>query len=81
MNVLPKTDSISELAKFWETHDLTDFEEELEEVQEPVFARGERLTIDLSPAEAQALHKLAADSGVSDSTLVSRWVREHVQTK
>jgi hypothetical protein len=33
---LPKTDSIQELAAFWDTHDLTDFEDELEEVAEPV---------------------------------------------
>lgn len=36
---LPKTDSIEKLAEFWETHDLTDFEEELEEVAETVFVR------------------------------------------
>jgi hypothetical protein len=36
---LPKTDSILKLAEFWDTHDLTDFEDELEEVTEPVFAR------------------------------------------
>ncbi len=37
---IPQTDSIEELAHFWETHDLTDFESELEEVTEPVFERG-----------------------------------------
>ncbi len=36
---IPNTDSIEELAQFWQTHDLTDFEDELEEVTEPVFAR------------------------------------------
>jgi len=30
---IPETDSIQELARFWDTHDLTDFEEELEEVK------------------------------------------------
>ena len=30
---IPKTDSIQELAHFWDTHDLTDFEDELEEVR------------------------------------------------
>jgi hypothetical protein len=34
---LPKTDSIDELAQFWDTHDLTDFEDQLEVVTEPVF--------------------------------------------
>nr|VFK25709.1 MAG: hypothetical protein BECKLPF1236A_GA0070988_104862 [Candidatus Kentron sp. LPFa]VFK36119.1 MAG: hypothetical protein BECKLPF1236C_GA0070990_104912 [Candidatus Kentron sp. LPFa] len=36
---IPITDSISELAAFCDTHDLTDFEEELEEVTEQVFTR------------------------------------------
>jgi hypothetical protein len=36
---LPETDSIEELAEFWDTHDLTDFEDQLEQVTEPVFQR------------------------------------------
>ena len=31
---IPKSDSIQELARFWDTHDLTDFEEELAAVNE-----------------------------------------------
>ncbi|HLG15697.1 MAG TPA: hypothetical protein VJH03_14520 [Blastocatellia bacterium] len=34
---IPNTDSIEELARFWDTHDLAHFEDELEEVTEPVF--------------------------------------------
>ena len=36
---IPETDLIEGLAYFWDTHDLTDFEEELEEVTESVFER------------------------------------------
>jgi pyridoxamine 5'-phosphate oxidase len=36
---LPKIESVQELADFWDSHDCTDFEEELEEVTEPVFER------------------------------------------
>jgi hypothetical protein len=36
---IPKTDSIEELARFWDTHDLTDFEDQLEDISEPVFER------------------------------------------
>ena len=36
---IPETDSIRELAAFWDTHDLTDFQDELEEVSESVFSR------------------------------------------
>ncbi len=32
-----QTDSIQELAQFWDTCDLTDFEDQLEEVTAPVF--------------------------------------------
>ena len=37
--MIPATDSIKELARFWDTHDLTDLEDQLEEVSEPVFER------------------------------------------
>ena len=36
---IPQTDSIQELAHFWDIHDVTDFEDELEEMSEPVFKR------------------------------------------
>ena len=36
---MPQMDSIDELARFWDTHDLTDFEDELEEVSESIFER------------------------------------------
>jgi hypothetical protein len=36
---IPDTDSIRELAEFWDTHDVADFEDYLEEVHEPVFER------------------------------------------
>ena len=65
MSSLPKTDSISELARFWDTHDLGDFEEELEEVAEPVFVRSTGLTVRLAPADARALQALASKQRVS----------------
>jgi hypothetical protein len=36
---VPKTDSIRELAEFWDTHDFTDSEDQFEEVTEPLFRR------------------------------------------
>jgi hypothetical protein len=34
---LPPTDSIEELARFWDSHEVTEFEDQLEEVSEQVF--------------------------------------------
>ena len=33
---IPRIDSIRELATFWDTHDLTDFEEQLEEISKKI---------------------------------------------
>ena len=77
---LPKTDSIQELARFWDTHDLTDLEQELEEVREPVFDRERAITLRLQTDEAETLHKLATSKGVADAELIRQWVLEKIQT-
>jgi hypothetical protein len=78
---IPDTDSIDELSKFWDTHDLTDFEDQLEEVRMPVF-RGRKestFAITLKPKEAQALKRLAQSEGVKEAKLVRDWVREKLR--
>ena len=73
---LPKTDSIQKLAEFWDTHDLTDFENELEEVPEPVFVRGSAIKVHLESREAEAVHQMAQAKGVSEEKLIHAWVLE-----
>lgn len=79
MNI-PQTDSIEELAHFWDEHDLTDFEDELEEVTEPVFARGKKATvqIQLSWQELERLKRLARDRGVGYDVLAQQWIAERL---
>lgn len=80
MEKLPKTDSIAEFASFWDAHDLTDFEEELEEFAEPVFVRGKgtSLSIDLKPTEAKHLKEIARSKGVKETTVLRRWILERL---
>lgn len=75
---LPKTDSIRELADFWDTHDVTEFEGELVEVSAPVFARrpGGGVTVSLSNEERKALRGIAASAGVDEAELIRTWVQE-----
>jgi hypothetical protein len=75
---LPDTDSIEELAKFWDAHDLTEFEEHLEEAGEPVFVRekGTSLRIELQAKEAQHLKKIARSKGVKEATVLRQWFVE-----
>ena len=66
---IPNSDSIEELSKFWDTHDLTDFEDQLEEVHAPVFARRKESTVAvlLTPKEALALRRLAQSEGIEET--------------
>jgi len=75
---LPQTDSIKELARFWDTHDLTDFEDQLEEVTQPVFERQTVIPLNLESAEAEAVRKIARAKGVADAELIRGWVREKI---
>lgn len=81
MNKIPEIDSIEELAEFWDTHDITDFEEELEEAEEPVFERGTEAVMRIRlPAErAEALRRLAKSRGMDEAGLIEEWVNEKLQ--
>lgn len=78
---IPDTDSIDELSRFWDTHDLTEFEDQLEEVRTPVFVRGDEATvaIELKPKEVKALKRIAQAEGVQEAMLVRGWVREKLR--
>ncbi|MBI3946196.1 MAG: hypothetical protein HY321_09780 [Armatimonadetes bacterium] len=79
-STIPHTDSIRELARFWDEHDLTDFEDDLEEVVELVFEReeGAVLQIRLRPDEAEAVNDIARSRGVGPTTLVRQWLVEKI---
>jgi predicted DNA binding CopG/RHH family protein len=76
---LLETDSIQELAQFWDTHDLTDFEEELEEISEPVFERETVVRIHLSSKEAEAVKRIAKSKGMDFADLIREWIVERAQ--
>ncbi|HEV8718030.1 MAG TPA: CopG family antitoxin [Candidatus Binatia bacterium] len=79
---LPQIDSIEELARFWDTHDLTEFEEELEEVPEPVFERRPDTVIPLylQPQELEAVKRVAQARGVAEAVLLREWVLEKLHS-
>ena len=74
-----QTDSIQELADFWDKNDLTDFDDELEEVDEPVFARQTIVPVHLEPEESQIVEALAKSRGISHAKLIHQWVVERIQ--
>jgi len=67
--------SIEEIAAFWDTHDLTDFEDQTREVEIEVrLPRYRRIT--LAPEVADRLAERARRDGVSVETLVNLWLGE-----
>jgi predicted DNA binding CopG/RHH family protein len=76
---IPNTDSIRELANFWDKHDLSDFEAELEEVQETVFEHTISVNVNLESNEFETIEQIARKKGLSDSDLVHEWIREKLR--
>lgn len=77
---LPQTDSVRELARFWDTHEITDFDDELEEVGPSVFQRRAGITVQLEAADVNTLRRLAESQGMREAELVRQWVLEKIHT-
>ncbi len=76
---IPEIDSIQKLAQFWDKHDLTDFDHDLEEVVEPVFYSDTVMEVHLSSNEVEAVTKIANSQGVGVADLLHRWILEKTQ--
>lgn len=76
---IPQTDSIREMAEFWDTHDLTDYEDQLVEVSERAFQGEAEVRIHLPFKEAQAIQHLAKAKGIDSTDLIRQWILERVQ--
>ena len=78
MPKIPKTDSIQELATFCQRYDVTDFEDELEEVPGPAFQRAHVVGVPLTGDEHQAVRDAAASRGIDEAALIHEWVKERL---
>lgn len=76
---LPATDSIQELARFWDNHDITDFEDSLEEIAEPVFMKEKNIHLHLNQEEMHSLERLARQRELKKDELIREWVLEKLQ--
>ncbi len=78
---IPQSDSIQELAAFWDAHDLTEFEDQLEVVGSTVFERqAELVAVPLQPTEVEAVKRIADSRGIGYDALIREWVIEKLHT-
>ncbi len=75
---LPHTDSISELARFWDNHDVTEFENELEEVPGD---EGVDFVVNLTKPQGERLKEVAKSTGVGVSVLLHDWISQHLKSQ
>ena len=75
---IPQTDSIKELAEFWDSHEITDFEDQMEEVNGPVFDRGTTFKVHFVAADAEVIEELAREQGIGCEQLLRKWVLEKI---
>jgi hypothetical protein len=74
---IPSSDNIEELAEFWQTHSITDYEDLMEEVPGPLLVR-KSVRVPLKPAEEKAVKKMADAKGLSPAELIHKWVAEKI---
>lgn len=81
---IPEFKNIKEEAKFWDTHSIADFEDEMEDV-DIVFdldkPKDETLVLRLQKNIKDRLDKIARSKGLNVSTLARMWLIERLNTK
>lgn len=73
---IPKFKTIAEEARFWDTHDVTDYLSEMRETKvsfDPLAPKEEILTIRVQSALKRRLEKIARSYGLNLSTLLRIW--------
>lgn len=78
---IPDFASIEEEAEFWDTHDLTEFEDELEPVEFTIaqpLKQTWMLSIRLDKETFDALREIAKPKGLGASTLARMWILEEL---
>jgi hypothetical protein len=80
---IPTFRTVEEEAEFWDTHDITEFEDELEEVTDIVFGSiqsKDQLILRIMGDDLTALVERAQEQGVSPAALARSWIQERLGT-
>lgn len=80
---IPKFKTYEEEAHFWDTHSVTDFKDETEDVGivfELDKPRDETLMVRIQKDFKEKLEKVARSKGLNVSTLARMWLMEKLQT-
>ena len=75
---ISKSRTVEEMAEFWDTHSLADYENETYEVEMSFAPSARRTYIGIEPELLEELRRIARERRVSLQTLVNVWLRQRV---
>jgi len=81
MGKIPEFKSLEEESEFWDTHDFTDFFEDMVDVDvEAEFGRPERVPVSvyLAPEAVTQLEAVAKQRGINYQTMLRVWLMERL---
>lgn len=78
---IPEFETLEDMAEFWDCHDVTDFEDELEEAAHPVFKNMSRklVSLRLNPEQHNKLKQIADKKKTDTALLINEWVIHHIE--
>jgi len=79
MKKMPRFKTDEEAARFWETHSFEDYHKDTKDA-EIKFTRKPKKTIAirLDPDDVRSVAKIAESKGLTYTSLIRMWVREHL---
>ena len=75
---ISKARTLEEMADFWDTHSLADYEEQTYEVEMTFDPAARRTMVSIEPELMADISKLAQKRRVSSQTLINVWLRQQV---
>lgn len=75
---ISKAKSYKEIGEFWDTHELTDFWEQTEEVEFEVEIGSQKTYFPVETGLSAKMSAIAKDHGVSTETLLNLWIERNV---
>jgi len=75
---ISKARTLEEIAEFWDTHSLADFDDQTYEVDMTFDPAARRSVVSIEPELMEELRRVARERRVSTQTLVNLWLRQRI---
>ena len=73
---ISRTETIEQIADFWDTHSLADYADRVKEVEMTFDSAVRRPVVGVEPELLEALRQIAKTRHISTQTLVNLWLQQ-----